>query len=433
MSAIGRLIRHLDNKDKLIFVVGLLSYIKFRVLGTFACAEILIFLSTPFIPFKAFTRNKEVRTFFLLAGLWLLGVLLADIYNDSPLTERLKGTFNVMFLMMLIPFAYWILYDKPQRMLFYVLGAGISGVLSFHFQGTAYEADNEIANIMWGYYAMQYLTVAIAAWLYYAGHRKAGCIVIMAFGILGLFNLSRNVFLLYTIDTIIILVIGKVVESNKWRSKLKMAKRFIPLLLLLVIAFMGVKAVYSDLAASGTLGERAKEKYEDQAGRKLGLVSARSDFFVALYSITESPIFGYGSYAKDTGHFNQRFYNMIGQDLHMNRVPDTTEKLMQGHSYILGAWVYSGILGCIFWVWVLFMLLKFIHKALFLYPNLLLLNITLLSMLLWDIFFSPFKDRMVVLMDLTFILIQLYAYRKYTRQDKLNLNNNTLVQSGRVY
>ncbi|MCM1163358.1 MAG: hypothetical protein NC339_03810 [Muribaculaceae bacterium] len=432
MSPIRQYIKQFDRKDKLIFLVGLLTFVKFRLLGTFAAGEILVFLITPFIPFRSFLHNGRMRTFATLACLWLAGVLIADIYNESSLENSLKGAFNVVFFLCLIPFGYWMLSDKPERMLTFIAGAAISRYLSYLLFGSGTE-DSEIADIVWGYYSLQYLFLAAAAYMYYAGHRKAACITIFAFGFYGLFNLSRYLFLIYTLDVIILLTIGKVNNSNKRARRRALYRHSIPLVLCLCVAFGGVKYLYSSLAAKGVLGEYAQLKYKKQASSAIGIASGRIDFFEAGYAIIANPLMGYGSFAKDKDNVVNRFREKIGIEKSVNRGISGMDQYMPTHSHIFGSWIQAGILGMFLWLWVLVLMFKFLFRYLLYNPRMLLFNLVLASMTIWDILFSPLGSRPITVFSIIFFITQYsqaYLNDKVHRQGNRYIHYNTVVQPG---
>ena len=94
----------LDRKDTLIFFIGLFSMIKVRFLGTFGISEILVFCSYFFIGLRlGLSENKRMNHIVLLALLWLIGIFIADRFNDINLIDSLKGSFNVIFIILLIP------------------------------------------------------------------------------------------------------------------------------------------------------------------------------------------------------------------------------------------------------------------------------------------------------------------------------------------
>ena len=144
-----------SNKDIFIFIIGLLSMIKFRLFGTFGASELLVFASYIYINPLFALRNKQVRRLIGFAFIWLCGVLISDLVNQTELIDSLKGAFNVIFLILLIPFCYWALYDKPKRMLWFWAGVAISSILGFKFQRV--ENMNDLSADIWIVYAVKWL------------------------------------------------------------------------------------------------------------------------------------------------------------------------------------------------------------------------------------------------------------------------------------
>lgn len=384
-------IKGIEKKDIFIFIIGLLSLIKFRILGTFGASELIIFASYFFIDYSIARNNKQVRQMVLFAIVWLIGVFLSNLVNNTSTEDSLKGAFNVIFLILLFPFGYWALYDKPTRIMFFWAGVGVSSILGFRFQRM--EMMNELSVDIWQVYAFKWIFLFLGGWFYYKGRRKLSYILLMAFGFWTMFHLSRNIFMLFSLVTAILLYIGKVDNSNFEYKFYRYKQGIARLLLVLCVAFIGITSVYESLASNGTLGEIAKGKYERQKNSKIGLASGRADFLSSLYAISKKPIFGYGSYAKDKNKLIEEFNDIMGLS---SPTGMTTNKLrhVPAHSYMLGAWVNAGLLGFIFWVFILKKIFIYLRYHVLNEPRLLCLNLLLTSSMLWDIFFSPFSDRL---------------------------------------
>jgi hypothetical protein len=399
------------NKDIFVFVIGLFSMIKFRLLGTFGVSELLVFASYVFISPLLMQENKQVRRLVLFAFVWLLGVVFSDLVNYSSLENSLKGAFNVIFIIALIPFVYWALYDKPERMLYFWAGVAISSILGFRFQRL--EMMNELAADTWFVYAVKWLFLFLGGWLYYKGRIKVAYILIVTFAVWTLFHQSRNIFLMFVLSISILMYIGEVTEYNILDKYMRYRKGAVKLFIILAITFIGISYTYETFAANGTLGEYAKAKYEKQKYSELGLASGRADFLASLYAISKKPIFGYGSYAKDENMVFADFNRKMGlpyKDLRsgQNHVP--------AHSYMLGAWVNAGILGFIFWLFVLRRILIFLRYHLFNEPKLLCINLLLTFSLLWNIFFSPFSDRL----NFVFYILSVILISEEDKQYEVN-------------
>lgn len=404
----------LDRKDWLTLTVGLLALIKVRVLGTFALSEILLLvcylcLGTRFMAFK---RDKLARGFMLMTVVWLAGVVLSDLWNDTSTENFLKGTFNVVLLIAQIPPVFWLLRDKPARVLYYYAGLALSSLFNFYFQRA--DTLDEVGADVWGMYAYVPLFVfALPGWLYYKGHRLLACAVAEGFAFYSLFHASRNTFLNVTLAVAIILYVGKINEQNVARQIKRIKKHAAGLLLLLAAAFFFVTTVYTHLASNGTLGEAAYEKYVMQSSDKRGLASGRGDFFEAFYMATKHPVFGYGSYAVDKDLILLEYFQQEGI------LPDDYDRyeLLPGHSHLMGGWLYAGILGLFFWLYVLKRIGLFAKIGLLRHPRLIGISTIATALTLWNIFFSPFGNRPNFLFFMTLILVLTSSAQQTTKYE----------------
>ena len=88
---------------------------------------------------------------------------------------------------------------------------------------------------------------------------------------------------------------------------------------------------------------------------KLGvLVGGRPETLVAIQAIIDSPIIGHGSFAVDEKYLQllqdiQYKYGYSDSD----EAEDIDVPSIPTHSHLTQAWVESGILGGIFWIYVL--------------------------------------------------------------------------------
>ena len=392
----------LDRKDTLIFFIGLFSMIKVRFLGTFGISEILVFCSYFFIGLRlGLSENKRMNHIVLLALLWLIGIFIADRFNDINLIDSLKGSFNVIFIILLIPFVYWILKDKPERVILFWIGNGISSLFAFYFQRV--DLYNEFDADVWRVYAFYPAFIALSGWLYYRGRVFLSCIVIEAFALWSLFHMSRNIFLSMTCAVSLIIFIEWIKRSSFDRIK-KYRQRLVYLIAMFGVVLVGIYYTYEYLASNKYLGEAAYNKYVLQKYSDKGLASGRSDAFQSLYLIYKNPIFGYGSYARDKNELVRQFDSKTNRDRH---------DLLPGHSYILGAWVYAGIGGAVFWFYVLYLIFLFIRGGILLNTKLIGINVLLTFQTIWNILFSPFSDRLNILFYIILVIIQMNLSKEY--------------------
>lgn len=379
-------------KDWIVFIIGLLSCIQVRIIGTFSIAEVIALLSLPIVGLSCL-RNKKIATFMTMLCVWLLGVIIADIWNETPQIDAIKGAFNVILFIAIIPFIYWSLKDNIYRMLYYAAGYGISGILQWRFFIST--GANEYHAQVWLSYCLIGFICFIGYYLYSIGRKAASYIVMEGFAFWTLFNESRHLFLVISLGIVILIMIGNVTKNNWQFKQRKLMRNIIPLGIILGVAFLGVTKTYSHLASEGHLGERAQRKYEIQHSTKMGLASGRQDFILAIHTIAANPIWGYGSYAKDKDGLNYKLLRQIESKYYAQILYTSTyQEMLHGHSYILGAWVYSGILGALFWIYVLGVIIKFTRRYLLSYPKLTCYFVISISLMMWNILFSPFANRL---------------------------------------
>lgn len=417
-----------SSKDWLVFILGLLTMIKIRLLGTFGVSELIMF---GLLIIKAkenpFFQNRQAKTLFVLAILWAAGTLFTDVYRGSSDIDMAKGLFSVVFLILILPVAYWCLYDRVERVMYFMGGLAISAILNFYFQGN--EEWDEFDVDVWQVYAFEYLAVFLSALMFYRKGNSAGYLILFVFGIWSLFHMSRNVFLVFVISAVLIyvtLVFWKKAKENPIKAQTKFDRNIPAILLILSLSFIGIKDTYEHLASDGTLGMRAKAKYEMQKNSSLGLMSGRSDFFISWQLVKESLIIGYGSYAKDKDESAYQKSRKLGLEKNSAYLQNKVrQRFLPGHSHILGAWVYNGILGLPFWLYAIWIIISFFRRGLYKDISITPVLIIWSVIMFWDILFSPYANRPVIAL----FLAALVALQGNSRK-KIS-NANEIVKYGK--
>lgn len=407
-----------EPKDWLVFILGLFTMIKARVIGTFGISElIMVYLLLFKVKDNPFFYDSKSRKLFIMAVLWGVGTAITDLYRSNTYIDSLKGLTSIIFLILILPVGYWCLYDRVERIMYYFAGLSLSAIIGFYFQKSV-DLD-EYGIDVWQVYAFEYLAVFIAGSFFYCKKYIIGYIILFGYGLWSLFHMSRNIFLIFILSILLISIAVHYwhdADGDEHIAIQMLRRNSVRLLLVLTVGFMGIKYSYSYMASSGMLGERAQLKYEMQNNTKMGLKSGRADFFVSLAMIQESPIFGYGSYAKDKDERAYEKFKEIGLERDVKYKQSLVrQRMIPGHSYILGAWVYNGILSVSFWIYVVYLLISFMAKGVFYDMRITPLLIIWVCMTLWNVFFSPFSDRPILAMLLTSILCILN-----TRQQLVN-------------
>lgn len=402
-------LKKMDRRDWFVFFIGIFMVVKIRIIGTFTLAEILLLLSYTGGRIFSFWKDRNVKILFTFAFLWLVGTIVANFINSSDTISFIKGTFFQLLFLFLFPPIYNLLIDKPERLLLFFVGMGISGIWAPEFAHTERAAEVWSTDV-YRFYAYYGLVSAVAYYLYFKGHKNIAILIIEIASIVGLYHASRNVFLTTTVAAVLLVVLNKRRGGQNQRVAI-FKKKILSYVLAGFIGIFFVVIFYETAASRGILGDAAYQKYMDQTSEGNVLEGGRAEFFMGVELIKMKPIVGWGSYSKDTWGFRWR-YAMEHNRTYHERYADEYESL-PGHSYIVGSWASSGIFGGLFWIYVLIMLFIIFKSGCLLYePRLLGLIIFQLIALLWAIFFSPFGDRVPFLV---FMITLMIIYRNYNR------------------
>lgn len=380
-----------DKTDKLVLLLGFLVTIKIRIVGMFSGAELILMAMLLFKNNSYYKNNRYVKKLRVFAILWMIGTIASNIYNHVAQLDFIKGVFFLVVLILIIPPIYKLLYEKPERIALFFLGYGFGQVLAPY---TTSEADlaEALGADVYVFYGILAAVAGVSYYLYLKGFHRLAIILRYGIAVVGLFNMARNPFLTGTIAFFLMWLMRK--ESKEAQVAMTSFKKKIPkFFLFAVIAMLAADSIYEPLAANGTLGDEAQEKYYKQ---KLNggnaLEGGRAETFMGIQLIKENPIWGYGSYAKDKGDvFHMRY---AAEHKTEYRWSGDWDRYLPGHSHIVGAWVQNGILGGLFWLYVLFMCWKvFSSGSIMCEPRLLCLLMFQSCAFLWDLCFSPFGDR----------------------------------------
>jgi len=412
------------TKNQLIaFLFGLGATISVRLIGIFALSDLIAIFFLPFLAFKQnMFADRRFRKVILLLLLWMASTVVSDIYNHSTMTNAVKGFFTLVPFLACLIFAYWLLRKNYELMIPFLWGYAISFTLSAGFGWDAFykemlqtkglsevsQLDHYTKIIMWIISAFISGAFAIT---YFKRHPRFVTLVIFSFSFIVLLDGSRSIFLLYFIVAISLFYILRTTKNLPWDGVLwsmNLQRKVTRFSFYIIVLIFAAKGVYSISATNGYLGENERQKYEEQSNTRIGLFSGRGEIISSFLAIKDSPILGHGSYAIDDVGYGYKAAKLIGAnnlslEWNLNRIG---ENYIPTHSHLWGAWVNNGILGGVFWLYIIFaVLIKFFRQYLFSYPDYLAFLLASLSSLLWNILFSPFSQKPLLAMTLVFLIV----------------------------
>lgn len=400
----------------LLFALGLSTLVKFRLVGEIFLSDILLIAFFPFAILRA--RNAPWRyalPIFFVGLLWLLSAMLSDIIRQSPFENYARGWAKIVFFM--IAFASLLVLTKTRvdRLMAYFAGLAACGLVSVTFFPDEFQRGEP-----WKFgYSLPLGMLAVIFGSLPLARRRFGFLrpvgspaVLAAMNLI--FNFRSNYAVL--VATAGITALTSVATAIAPRRKIVTPVLVVGLILLAGLAGWGSTAVYSNLAGSGALGDKARQKYEMQTRGDIGvLLGGRSESLVSLQAISESPFIGHGSWAVDRSYVALRVLMLRQHGILTNGT--ITSELIPSHSYLFGAWVESGVLGAIFWLVVSIYAVIALFCLIDIRSNATPFVAYLLIQLLWSIPFSPFGAdvRFVVAGQMCAAIWALREYRKLSR------------------
>ncbi len=336
----------------------------------------------------------------MLSALWLWAQMVADVLHRSEFQDYARGWAKISFTAVNFLALYVLVGDSVRRTKLYALGLAVGGVLTFKLVPDPYAfqypwkfgigfpitvlvvlaaSTRRIRAVPFGPFIMM---VGIAAVNFLNGFRSLGGICLL---------------------TSVLALSHEYVRRRPQTVRISLG-RFVLLGVAAMVTAVSILGVYSRAATSGLLGKAEAAKYSQQAEGRFGvLLGGRSEVFYSTAAIAKSPIIGSGSWSRSPA--NNTAVTRL-REFGYRQAPNAKEQV-SAHSYLLGSWVEAGILGMMFWVWILFLaataiMTTYRHRATW------GLLVAFLSVkLVWDVLFSPYgaEARLIAPFSVVVILL----------------------------
>jgi O-antigen ligase len=366
-----------------VFVLGLAGIFNVGLVGSIPGNEVLLLPALPvLLLYKGDRAFKRQYLWFWV----LLGTIIADFYFSSPLTSRMKGTARVVFFALNFATLAILVNDKTRRLVLFALSlALVMGKIGMEFVGET--------SLMWKFGLSG--AVAIVALLvssHYYSRRRYGICTFIALCLAGL-NLNygfRSQLVVHLVAGVLILPLFD--NTRKQPGAPQSIWRIIVLLALAGGAAYAANTAVKYGAELGLFDESLQAKFQTQAQGDYGvLVGGRPETLVAIQAIRDSPILGHGSYPVDPKYLE------LKQDIQYvhgysdsDSAEDIVDPVIPTHSHLTMAWVESGILGGICWIYIFVLVLRALLQLGSARPPMAPLYSYLLVWFMWDILYSPF-------------------------------------------
>jgi hypothetical protein len=373
------------------FFIGLIASQKINIIGELFVGEILLIIYLILGIHRLRLSGIEKKIIFF-ALLWASAQFLSDLVNKTELSDFLKGIVTPLIFTSTIVGLSLYLRNNIERMPSFLLGSAIGELINLLYQPSDFFLYNPWK---WGL-GNAILSIFV---LYFSFFLRLKSVLILFaalffFLLISLFFNSRGLAIFPLLSAIGYAYFQA--ERGKKFLKLFSGKTGTLRLLLVIVPIIyllntGASALFSSDLILSNVSTEAAEKYKKQANSQYGIVlGGRSEIFISLQAFIDKPLLGHGSWAKDKGYYRRKFFSEeldYEESMSKFRTAVNMSNLIPAHSYLMGALVWSGILGGLFWIILLdSMTARFIRTM----GKLPVYFFVAMLSFIWNIFFSPF-------------------------------------------
>lgn len=379
--------------DALAFIVGLTLSFSVRFVGELPVAEFLMLLMLPLLLMMRGARLNRfgIRCIYLLMSLWFANQVFADIYRETASVNWMRGDGGIIFFAIDLAFLAILLCGNERRKLVFIVGFAVGSLLA-----ARYVSSNLVDDDPWKFgYSTGVNILAVLGGSYLLQLRRYLLCAALLAGIVAI-NLTQNfrspVLILLIAAAFTVPLIPERIGQVRLLPRAGTRARIAVLCSLVIAASAAAVGLVHLATASGVMSEdaQAKNKSQSQVGLLLG---GRPESVVSSRAVLEHPFIGWGSWAKDYKYVEMLadFQAKNGLQTDLADLEEDQQGLIPTHSHLMGAWVWAGIFGAIFWVYVFRLACKALMRISVQPRALALFYAYLLATFMWDILFSPFQ------------------------------------------
>ena len=319
---------------------------------------------------------------------WLIQQCVTDLIRQTEFDNLIRGWSKIIIFIACIISVASITKLKMERIVLCACGFAVAKILE-----TALFPNDYTRDLPWKYGYSFPVAVLVISYICFF-HKKYRVILLpISLVFLGIANVVmnfRSMFLFCMISAGVCFAVdmGRLFfGSRKLRASL-----YMPLVIaMMAITTFSAKEVYEYAANNGVLGAEAQQKYYAQSSGDLSILQAgRNESLVSTVAIKNSPIIGYGSWAKNHDYAVMQIELLRQKHIEAQYSGDGSAEFIPTHSYILGAWVEAGIVGALFWAVAFTVVLGAAFLIVDAGGSFMCVGFFLFINLLWNIPFSPF-------------------------------------------
>lgn len=375
------------------FLLGLISAQKLYLVGELYVGEAIAIAYMLFSVTRLRLSSME-KTIAGFALLWATAQLVSDLLNKTVIFDAVKGIFAPLVFAITFIFLMNFAKDKFERIPSLLTGILIGGLIQLLLFPTEYFIFNfwkwGVGGVVLGLFVVYFS-------FYLRGKNNwflFGALIIFS-GITLYFD-SRGLAIFPVLAAIAYRqYYGRKVStlSSLFAGRWTGFKLLLIALPGLFVINSAASALFSSEAFLSNFSIASAAKYRTQATGTYGiLLGGRSEVLVSAQAFLDKPLFGHGSWAQDKGGYIDKYSVLIdkfGYSLleEGSQEDDDVSRLIPSHSFLMGALVWAGVIGGLFWLIVLNSTLQIFVGNLNLFP--LYYYVGMIGFV-WNVFFSPF-------------------------------------------
>jgi hypothetical protein len=378
--------------DVVVLGIGLTATSTVHFVGSLPISEVILLSLLPIILAIHGRRVlvPEFKTLFFMLGLWLLGQAISDIYRHTATLDWIRGDAGIIFFGFDLLGLAVLLRKNERRKVIFLAGGSIGSVLLTFFNPSEFAQDQP-----WKFgYALGVITLVLLISSFFYARRRyliAGLLILGIAGVNLLENYRGPIGQLLIVIALVFPVIPEHFGRLRTLPRSGGAVRVAILLVLSLGAAWVAGKLIDFVTSAGLISEEAKEKNEAQAKAGSILLGGRPEIQVSLQAVKDSPIVGFGSWPQDPKYVEMLFDIELEQGMfNSDDMSQFTSYLIPTHSHLMGAWVWAGILGAVFWFYILWLAVRATIQVAIRRPPLAPIYASLVTGMFWQIMFSPF-------------------------------------------
>lgn len=429
------------------FAAGTGSGLFVQIIGYLSLLEVWLILTFPATAGKFF-RNATapgVRTFTTLWILWILGQIVSDVVNENQFTFAARGFARAFFAGFVTLSLLPVMMRRHRLYEAFLAGIPVAHVIATrYFRPGTYMAQDgsgmlDASQLGWENWT-SYLVSTVLIYGVARLWRKIPWVCVAAtasVGVLNIANGSRSTGLIYILAAMLMpLFIAITRNTSKAEATRSKWLRHMPWGTVILIFVLGagttlvVVEAYKSLASSGALGKKAFDKYVRQSESGNLVMGARQECFIGIAAALDQPIVGHGAWPRAQKDYIADASELFGVEFKTPKGYSLMNRFIPTHSMLVGGWVESGIFGLIFWLYVIFLIVRNSRSAAVYfneYAGVILIN----SIgFFWNVMFSPIQNRAYTAMIVVPMLIA--QVRRLRERSAVPLGEAATTNAGNV-